>query len=50
MACKGEPTKSEYLTFGQGGMSTINWSKLYQDSESNKSPRGEPNKITKEIL
>ena len=25
MACKGDPTKSGYLTFDPGGVSTINW-------------------------
>ena len=36
MACKGDTTKSRHLAFDPGGMSTINWRILYQDSESNK--------------
>ena len=47
---KGEPTKSGYLTFYLGGMSTINWSILYQDPESKNNPIGEINKSTKTIL
>ena len=44
MACEGDPTKSGYLPFDPGGLSTINGGTLYQDSESNKAPRGEANK------
>ena len=47
---KGDPTKSGYLTFDPGGIHTINCSSLDQDSESNNSPRCEPNKITESIL
>ena len=50
MARRGDNTTSEYLTFDPGGISTISWSKLDQDSESNKASRGETNKSTKEIL
>ena len=50
MDCKGDPTKPEYLTFDQGGMSTINWRTLYKESHSNKASRDKTNKIRKEIL
>ena len=36
VVCKGDPTKSGYLNFDPIGMSTINWRKLDQESESNK--------------
>ena len=45
-----DPTKSGYLKFYPGGMSTINKRKLYQESESNKASRGETNKNIEEIL
>ena len=44
---KGDPTKSGYLTFDLGGMSTINFSILDQDSDSNKSPKGKTDKSKK---
>ena len=47
---KREPTNSGYLNFDLGGMSTINFSTLDQYSDSNKSPRGKPNKSKKAIL
>ena len=50
VAHEGDPTKSGYLTFDPGGMSTINWGVLYQESESNKAYRYETNKSTKAIL
>ena len=50
VAREGEPTKSGNLTFEPGGMSTINWRTLDQESYSNKASRGETNKITKSIL
>ena len=50
MARRGDNTTSEYLTFDPGGISTISWSKLDQEPESNKASRGETNKSTKEIL
>ena len=40
---KGLPTKSGYLNFDPGGISTINWRPSGgQVSESRRSPRGEP--------
>ena len=33
------------ITFGPGGMYTINWGTLDQESESNKSPTCETNKV-----
>ena len=48
VAYEGDPTKSVQLTFYPRGMSTINWSKLDQNSESNKASRGKKN--TKKIL
>ena len=41
MARRGDNTTSEYLTFDPGGISTISWSKLDQEPESNKASRGE---------
>ena len=38
--CKGDPTKSGYLTVDIGGMSAINCGTLYQESDSNKVSRG----------
>ena len=40
MFCKGDPTKSGYLTVDIGGMSAINCGTLYQESDSNKVSRG----------
>ena len=39
-----DPTKLGYITFGPGGMYTINWGTIYQDLEPNMSPTREPNK------
>ena len=50
MAPEGHPTKLKYLTFDTGGMFTTNSGQLDQESESNKTSRGETNKSTKEIL
>ena len=50
VACERCTTKSGYFTIDPGGMSTINWSILYQDSESNKYFIGKTNKITMSIL
>ena len=50
VAREGDPTKSGYLTFDLGGLSTTKWRTLYQGSESNKAPRGEPNQSIKAIL
>ena len=50
VARKRYTTKSGYLTFKPGEISTINWRMLYQDLESNKAYRGETNKSTKSIL
>ena len=47
---KGDTTKSGYLIFDPSGMSSINWRKLDQESESNNAYRVETNKSTKEIL
>ena len=47
---RGETTKSGHLNFEPGGMSTIKWRILYQDSDSNKASRGETNKSSNEIL
>ena len=45
MAHGVDPTMSWYLTSDPGGMSTINWRKLDQGSESNKASIGETNKV-----
>ena len=50
VAHKGDLTKSVYLNFDPSGMSTINWSKIDQESGSKKSSRWESNKITKVII
>ena len=50
MSRKGDPTKSVYLIFFPGGISTINYRTLYQESESNKAFIVETNKITKAVL
>ena len=47
---KVDTTKSGYITFDPGGMSTIDYRALYQESESNKACRGETNKSTNTIL
>ena len=47
VACEGETTKSGYLTFEPGGISTINWRLTGgQVLESSRSPRGEPSSET----
>ena len=43
VARKGYPTKSGYFTFEPGGISTINWKMLDQESQSNKASRVETN-------
>ena len=50
VACEGEPTKSGYLNFDPGEMSTINWRKLYQESDSNRDSIGKTKRSTKEIV
>ena len=50
VAREGDPTKSGWLTFEPGGVSTINFRALDQESDSNKASRGEQNKSTKAIL
>ena len=44
------PTNQGTFTFDPGGMSTTNWRILYQELETNKATRDEPNKSTKEII
>ena len=43
VACEGDPTKSGHIKFYPLGMSTLNWSTLDQESESNKACIGETN-------
>ena len=50
MSYNVEPTKSGYITFDSGGITTINSMILYQESDSNKDIKGESNKITNSIL
>ena len=48
VSCNVDTKRSWYLTFDPGGMSTMNLKILYQDSESNKAPRGEPKKLQRQ--
>ena len=50
MAHEGDPTKLGYLNFEICGMYKINWGKIDQESDSNKSHKSEPNKREKAIL
>ena len=45
-----ETTKLGYLNFEICGMYKINWGKIDQESDSNKSHKSEPNKREKAIL